>query len=327
MPDAAVIQPLPGYSFTHDDAQRAWDRWHCNCGPSALAAVLQVNVNDVRKHLVGFEQKHCPGRLTMPDFALCTTASKNVFPEWALLCRSIRFFVSDTVPIYVLWHGEAVENMPPAIYVLDNAPFDLKVVGGDKSRIIATALKHHKRVLYVDCDVIFLGEWKPDFAADGVTFSRHLSNNEGAVGRYNSGFIGASDPIFPDWWNAQPKECPGHYGDQQCLDDWCGTRHEFPEQQNVGFWRWWDAPKYVRPGVREAFPECFRMETRGNQIFYNDAPLLSVHSHLMRLPGYSPGNMPLSCSFNRIVLDCLKKSSDERHQKLYQTIMAAGPNV
>ncbi len=259
----------------------------------------------------------------MSDFVFCTVASKNVLPELALFVQSVRMFVGEW-PIYVLWHGEQCLPMPPALYVPDTTPFDLRVVGSDKSRVISLALSKHKTVLYADCDVLFLGDWKPDLAHDGVTLSRHMSNNEGAVGRYNSGFVGVADTSFPEWWNKQPKECAGHYGDQQCLDDWqrhSGIQYEFPEQHNVGFWRLWDSLFPVPGNPREASEKCFRLQVNGDKIYYNDAPIISVHTHL--LPSGS-ANAPLCCTFNRRVVAAMRASSDHRHKELLQFM---GPNL
>ena len=44
--------------FTIDDAQRAHDEWGCNCGPAALAAMCDLTLDEVRRHMGDFEQKH-----------------------------------------------------------------------------------------------------------------------------------------------------------------------------------------------------------------------------------------------------------------------------
>ncbi len=44
--------------FSLDEAQRAADQWGANCGPSALAAVLNLTLEQVRPHLGDFERKH-----------------------------------------------------------------------------------------------------------------------------------------------------------------------------------------------------------------------------------------------------------------------------
>jgi hypothetical protein len=44
--------------FTLEDANRAYDEWGCNCGPSAVAAIMGMSLDDVRPHMGDFEQKH-----------------------------------------------------------------------------------------------------------------------------------------------------------------------------------------------------------------------------------------------------------------------------
>jgi hypothetical protein len=51
--------------FTEADAQLAYDNWGCNCGPSALAAIMHMTLEDVHPHLVGFDEKHYTNPLMM----------------------------------------------------------------------------------------------------------------------------------------------------------------------------------------------------------------------------------------------------------------------
>lgn len=43
--------------FTLEDVQRAADEWGVNCGPGAIAAVLDLTLEQVRPHLQDFERK------------------------------------------------------------------------------------------------------------------------------------------------------------------------------------------------------------------------------------------------------------------------------
>lgn len=47
------LRPL----FSAEDATRAYDSWGCNCGPSALAAVAGLTLEQVRVHIGDFELK------------------------------------------------------------------------------------------------------------------------------------------------------------------------------------------------------------------------------------------------------------------------------
>jgi hypothetical protein len=51
------MAPHPPTRFTQADAERAADEWGCNCGPSALAAILQLTLGEVRPLMGDFESK------------------------------------------------------------------------------------------------------------------------------------------------------------------------------------------------------------------------------------------------------------------------------
>jgi hypothetical protein len=44
--------------FTLDDAERANDEWGANCGPGALAAVMELSLAEIRPRIGEFESKH-----------------------------------------------------------------------------------------------------------------------------------------------------------------------------------------------------------------------------------------------------------------------------
>jgi hypothetical protein len=62
--------------FTEADAQRAFDEWGCNCGPSALAAIGGLTLAEVRPLLVGFDAKRYTNPTMMRD------ALGSVFSSW-----------------------------------------------------------------------------------------------------------------------------------------------------------------------------------------------------------------------------------------------------
>jgi hypothetical protein len=47
----------PILAFTEEDADRAYNAWRCNCGPTALAACLGLTLDAVRPHLGDFERR------------------------------------------------------------------------------------------------------------------------------------------------------------------------------------------------------------------------------------------------------------------------------
>ena len=55
--------------FTADDADRANAEWGANCGPGALAAIMDMTLDEVRPHLGDFEQKRYTNP-SMMNFAL-----------------------------------------------------------------------------------------------------------------------------------------------------------------------------------------------------------------------------------------------------------------
>ncbi len=46
------------YPFTEEEAKAAYEEWHCNCGPTALAFACRLKLDDVRHAIPGFEAKH-----------------------------------------------------------------------------------------------------------------------------------------------------------------------------------------------------------------------------------------------------------------------------
>ncbi len=63
-------------AFTHEDANRAYDEWGCNCGPGALAAIMNMTLDEVRPHIPGFDQK----RYTNPT--MMNEALRSIGRPW-----------------------------------------------------------------------------------------------------------------------------------------------------------------------------------------------------------------------------------------------------
>lgn len=70
--------------FTRDDAEAAAVAWGCNCGPAALAAMLNKTLNEVRPHIPDFDKK----RFTNPTMmhvalrSLGADVQTGVAPPW-----------------------------------------------------------------------------------------------------------------------------------------------------------------------------------------------------------------------------------------------------
>ena len=71
---------IPTLKFDHDDAQRASDEWGCNCGPSALAAILGRRLDEVREacEAVQFTERGYMSP-TMMRMAIAKLGAKIVF--------------------------------------------------------------------------------------------------------------------------------------------------------------------------------------------------------------------------------------------------------
>jgi hypothetical protein len=64
--------------ITAEQAQTAWEQWHCNCGPGALAAALDLSLDAVHPHLRGFDEKH----YTNPSMMKAALKSLAVNFDW-----------------------------------------------------------------------------------------------------------------------------------------------------------------------------------------------------------------------------------------------------
>jgi hypothetical protein len=98
----------PTYSFTEDEARKAYEEWGANCGPNALAAMLDLKLDDVRSHIPQFDER----RYTSPTMMKAALASLGVtFRDAPVTWRVGKTSgnAGDDFPTYGLariqWHG------------------------------------------------------------------------------------------------------------------------------------------------------------------------------------------------------------------------------
>lgn len=103
-----TIVPL----FSATDADRAYDAWGCNCGPSALAAVCGVTLDQARAAIPGFDEK----RYTSPSMmyaALRQLANVSSFHVTMLGARRQQVGWPDFGLARIQWEGPWTEPGVP----------------------------------------------------------------------------------------------------------------------------------------------------------------------------------------------------------------------
>lgn len=53
--------------FTAAEAEEAWQQWGCNCGPTAIAAIMGLTLDDVHRHLSEFDRRGYTSPTMMQD--------------------------------------------------------------------------------------------------------------------------------------------------------------------------------------------------------------------------------------------------------------------
>lgn len=258
------------------------------------------------------------------DFGIVTVACGPCVHEFALMCVSASYFLGDEViPMVVLTDDRNATSGTGVEFIHKDEPFDLRRVGYDKTRVIREGLKRWPSVLYCDTDVLFVGEWDCRLAP-GVTLSEHRinANAERNNGRFNSGYIGVTREgggEFCDWWDQAPKECPGYYGDQKCLEEYRQS-WLFQTRHNVGWWQ--HKEPQTRPiNVHAECGDLVRYDRFEADVCYPPT-IVSLHTHLLPCTQHL-GNVQHAREFNAQVLSALEQSTDKRHNELLRMIRGA----
>ncbi len=95
---------ITDYPFTEADARRAYEEWHCNCGPSALAFALRLPLGAVRHAIPGFEEKRYTSP-TMMKAALANLGRQFDAAPCGLAVALANLFHERMALVRVQWTG------------------------------------------------------------------------------------------------------------------------------------------------------------------------------------------------------------------------------
>lgn len=87
--------------FSLDDAQKAAEEWGANCGPGAIAAVLDSTLEAIRPNLGDFEKKHYTNPTLMYQIL------NNLKVKWQLITDHLRWPKNGLVRVQ--WLGPWTE--------------------------------------------------------------------------------------------------------------------------------------------------------------------------------------------------------------------------
>ena len=142
-----------------------------------------------------------------------------------------------------------------------------------KAEVIRFALKSSEDTLFIDSDVLFLNAINCIDKSKDIAVSPHFVKKETTdeVGYYNGGCIWTKNVNVCDDWIEFTKK--SRYHDQASIEELVKkySYSEFGEEINVMPWRIivGEDPTYVSKSVN----------IQNNNIYYNDKPLVFVHTH------------------------------------------------
>ncbi|CCD21162.1 hypothetical protein TRVL_07630 [Trypanosoma vivax] len=169
-------------------------------------------------------------------------------------------------------------------------------------------------VAFLDCDIILLGELPCIPIGMEVALSPHRINHvdESFFGRYNGGFIVASNPSVLYEWRRATRH--SRYFDQASLESvakrFSSTLFEIPPQHNYGYWRLFQT--FRADPVLEA--KQFSIESSGIDpewtLCYEGLPLKSIHSHfILQVPKHAKNIKVFNSLMKRWLSRCVRPTS------------------
>jgi len=180
----------------------------------------------------------------------------------------------------------------------------------------------HRGILFCDADLCFLSSLPCIPASSRLALSAHDICDADArrYGYYNAGFLWTNDIRMPSEWRMLCKT--SRYLEQACLEDVArqyGTlaSHEFPVQQNYGWWRLFQGDKPAETLARawgiDRAPGHSGLTVEGR-------PLGSIHTH------WGESQPSMTREFNHMVYRwlCLLQD-DEKVKRLLARVLSMAP--
>ena len=252
------------------------------------------------------------------DCVLCGVANTAVIPEVLLWIKSVRMFIGNVLICMAGDEGvcNALKSVPGVDCILLQK-FDIHKVGWEKAKIISHGLKMAKVAFYNDIDIIYLNNYNiRELINEDVKLAPHYTKKdiEQQYGKYNSGYVSTINPGFPNWWSNELTTKPHLYGDQKHLDlaEVVFKSSSFSEQHDFAWWREWV------PGFNYN-----ELTVKDGSILWKNSPLISVHTHLLKVSDPNLLNVSWCQKFNKIILDQMNKS--DKYKELLE--MIKNPNI
>lgn len=102
---------IPTPRFTNEEAERAHDEWRFNCGPSALAVMLGLTIEQVRSHMGDFEAKG----YTNPTLMRAALTSAGARFRWTRFAPGMSQRMPEFGLARIQWAGPWTRRgVPPA---------------------------------------------------------------------------------------------------------------------------------------------------------------------------------------------------------------------
>ncbi|KEG11715.1 hypothetical protein DQ04_02341000 [Trypanosoma grayi] len=188
-------------------------------------------------------------------------------------------------------------------------------------------------VAFFDCDVVLLGALPRLPAGTEVALSPHriCRRDEALFGRYNGGFVVATNPLVLHEWRRATQY--SRFFDQASLESVAGkfasTMYEFPPQHNYGYWRFFQS--YREDPLLEA--RQFSIAPMGARrqwtLCYEGAPLGSIHTHFLLHAGQKqPQNIrAFNGLMKKLILKCIRPSPGRGAAAMCTAGLAAAENA